>query len=112
MRFVVRVERKAAKSWSVAAPSFPGCNLRAESREEALDEIKKSIKARLETMAARRLSVTVEVLPFYIISGREGMEITSPGEREQIAALIAGQLPEEESGNAEAGDCEGSPRSN
>jgi predicted RNase H-like HicB family nuclease len=57
MRFVVTVEREAAKRWSGAAPSIPGCALRAESKEGALHEIKKSIKARIEMMAARRLSI-------------------------------------------------------
>ena len=60
MKFNITVKRDEDGVWVVGCPAIPGCVSQGETREQALDNIKKAISLCLEVRAEKGLPLTIE----------------------------------------------------
>jgi predicted RNase H-like HicB family nuclease len=60
MKLTVTLERDEDGVWVVECPSIPGCVSQAQTREEALENIRDAITACLQVRAERGLPLTIE----------------------------------------------------
>jgi predicted RNase H-like HicB family nuclease len=60
MKFLVTVDRDEEGVWVAECPSIPGCASRGRSKEEALFNIRDSIRECLELRAEYGMPLTVE----------------------------------------------------
>ena len=60
MKFNITVDRDEDGVWIVECPAIPGCVSQGETREQALDNIKKAIVLCLEVRAEQGLPLTIE----------------------------------------------------
>jgi predicted RNase H-like HicB family nuclease len=60
MKFTVTLDRDEDGVWVAECPSIPGCVSQGESREEALENVRKAIALCLEVRSERGMPLTVE----------------------------------------------------
>ena len=63
MRFSVTLDQDEDGVWIVKCPSIPGCVSQAQTRQEALENIKHAISACLQVRAERGMPLTVNIYP-------------------------------------------------
>jgi predicted RNase H-like HicB family nuclease len=60
MRFLVTLDRDEDGMWIVECPSIPGCVSQAQTRDEAIDNVRDAIHQCLIVRAERGMPLTVE----------------------------------------------------
>jgi predicted RNase H-like HicB family nuclease len=60
MKFLVTVDRDEEGVWIAECPSIPGCASRGRSKEDALDNIRDTIRECLELRAEHGMPLTIE----------------------------------------------------
>ena len=60
MKFNITFDRDEDGVWIVECPAIPGCVSQGETREQALDNIRKAIALCLEVRAEKGLPLTIE----------------------------------------------------